>query len=359
MKSSNKENIIKKSKNLGRFLGIKAKIMEVCGTHTMAISKYGIRGLLPGSIGLISGPGCPVCVTEPGIISTAIKLAKRGITIATFGDMMRVPSLSGSLQEARAGGADVKVIYSPLDSVQIASENHNTDVCFFAVGFETTAPAIALSLKRAVELGLENFSLLTSMRVIPPAMEQIVKDGNAKIDGFIAPGHVSTIIGSKPYVKIARDYKVPIVISGFSSSDIITSIDMLLSMIDCGESEVKVQYDKVVKSDGNEKAKDIIERYFTSYDIKWRGLGIIKGSGLAIRDDFSRYDALIKYNMEVIDEDEPEGCRCGDVLSGKIVSIECPLFGQVCTPSNPVGPCMVSSEGSCSAYYKYGGKIVK
>jgi len=347
------KNLISISSNLKRFSGLKAKIMEVCGTHTMAISKYGIRNLLPEGVELISGPGCPVCVTEPGIISVAIELAKHGITIVTFGDMMRVPSSKGSLQEARAKGADVRVIYSPLDAVEMSFSNPSIDICFFAVGFETTAPGIVLSLKKAVEFGLKNFTMLTSMRTIPPAMEEIAKDANVNINGFLAPGHVSTIIGSRPYINIVKKYGIPSVVSGFSASDIIASLDMLLTMIEKGDRNVRVQYDSVVKEEGNKKAKDIIDSYFVVSDILWRGLGIIKDSGLRIKDEFSMFDALIKYDLQVEVEEEPTGCLCGDVLGGRIVPINCPLFGSVCTPEKPVGPCMVSSEGSCSAYYKY------
>jgi hydrogenase expression/formation protein HypD len=344
--------------NLKRFSGLKVNIMEVCGTHTMAISRYGIRSILPGGVRLISGPGCPVCVTEPGVISLAIQFAEDGITVATFGDMMRVPSSKSSLQEARARGADIRVVYSPLDVVDILTASPDIELCFFAVGFETTAPAVALLLEKAIELRLKNFSMLTSLRTIPPAMEEIAKDGSAKVNGFIAPGHVSVVIGSKAYMKIARDYGIPSVISGFSASDIIKSIDMLLDMIKNRQRGVKIQYSSVVDEDGNKRALNIIDKYFILSDISWRGLGNIKGSGLKIRPEYSDYDALVKFGIEVESEEEPDNCLCGDVISGKVVPTDCALFGILCSPEKPVGPCMVSSEGTCSAYYKYGdGRI--
>jgi len=345
--------------DLKRYSYIKATIMEVCGTHTMAISRYGIRSLLPEGVRLISGPGCPVCVTEPGAISTAVQLAESGVTLVTFGDMMRVPSARGSLYQARAKGADVRIAYSPLDALNIAVNNKDISVCFFAVGFETTIPGISFTLKRAIEEGIDNFSMLTSLRTIPPAMEVIVKTGEAGVDGFIAPGHVSTIIGSEAYRDIAEKYGVPTVVSGFSAGDILTTVSMILDMIESNESEVRIQYEHVVKPEGNIKAMKMMYEYFNIYDIGWRGLGIIEKSGLKIKEEYSAIDALCRYDIEIEEEDEPEGCLCGDVLAGRAIPPDCSLFGGLCTPSKPVGPCMVSSEGSCAAYYKYGGDRVR
>jgi hydrogenase expression/formation protein HypD len=332
------------------------RLMEVCGTHTIAIFRSGIRSLLPGAIELISGPGCPVCVTPAGEIDRAIALSCReDVILATFGDLMRVPGSSASLNQVRAQGGAVRVVLSPLDAVQMAQENPDKAVCFFGVGFETTSPAIAATVKEAGRRGLANFYLLSSQRLIPPAIRALLSGNRVKIDGFILPGHVSVIIGEAPYRFIAEEFGIPGVITGFEPLDILEGIYMLLRQIKEGRRAIEIQYSRAVKEEGNQRAKTIMEEVFAPCDASWRGLGMIPMSGLMLRDEFAAMDAVRVFDLPYVEVGDPPGCLCSEVLQGLRRPPECPLFGTQCTPEAPVGACMVSTEGSCAAYYKYGG----
>jgi len=332
--------------------------MEVCGTHTMSVHRYGIRGLLPDNVRLLSGPGCPVCVTPNVYLDTAIALSGlRGVTLATFGDMMRVPGSRSSLERERAEGRDIRVVYSALDAVRLASANPGLRVVFLGVGFETTAPTVAASILEAERLGLLNYFVLSSHKLMPPAMRALVEDPELSIDGFICPPHVSVIIGSEPYRFIAEDYGVPCVIAGFEPLDILQGIYMLVDQRADGRAEVEVQYSRAVTAVGNVRAREIMGRVFEPCDAEWRGLGVIPGSGLSLREGYLRFDPLSALgDVDVGEVREPKGCICGSVLRGAREPTDCPLFGTVCTPDSPVGACMVSSEGACAAYYRYGGE---
>jgi hydrogenase expression/formation protein HypD len=332
------------------------RLMEVCGTHTIAIFRSGIKSLLTEAVELISGPGCPVCVTPAGEIDQVIAMSQQlEAILATFGDLMRVPGSSSSLQQERARGADIRVILSPLDAVQIAQENPQKVVCFFAVGFETTSPAIAAAVQEARRRGLDNFYLLSSQRLVPPAMRALLSNGKAAIDGFILPGHVSVIIGKAPYLFIAEEFGIPGVITGFEPLDILEGIYMLLRQIKEGGKAIEIQYTRAVKEQGNPRARAIMEEVFVPADVCWRGLGWIAQSGLELREEFTPMDAARVFNLPYIEASDPQGCMCAEVLQGLKRPIDCPLFGTRCTPDDPVGACMVSTEGSCAAYYKYAG----
>jgi len=334
----------------------KITLMEVCGTHTMAIHKFGIRGLLPENIRLISGPGCPVCVTPNQYLDRAISLSfQKDVLVSTFGDMLRVPGSSMSLESARAKGGKVKMVYSPLDALKLARENPGLKVVFLAVGFETTSPGICVTLEQAEKQKVKNFWVLVGHKLIPPAMEALVKDKRIGIDGFICPAHVSTIIGLAPYQFLARDYGIPCLVAGFEPLDILQGILMLVEMIERGEAKVKNQYQRVASENGNKNAQRLLEKFFEPVDSEWRGLGIIPRSGYQLRQGFEHREAEKMIPVEVEETREHKACRCGEVLQGLIEPKDCPLYGKVCTPESPVGPCMVSSEGSCSAYYKYVG----
>jgi len=334
------------------------KLMEVCGTHTMAIRRFGLHRLLPEGVSLVSGPGCPVCVTENAYIDRAIAYAKEGKIITTFGDMVRVPGSYNSLEKVRAEGGDVYVVYSPYDALDIAEKHPDRDVIFLAVGFETTVPGIASTMKHALERGLENFFVLCGNKVIPPALHALVADETLAIDGFILPGHVSTIIGVKPYEFLALEFGVPCVISGFEPVDIVSSVIKLVETLESGTPKIVNNYTRVVRYEGNPVALKLMEEVFEEASAVWRGIGEIPGSGLTPREIYRRMDAGENLPVSVPPPKEHPGCRCGDVLKGVIIPPECPLFGKACTPQAPVGPCMVSSEGSCSAYYKYGGEAL-
>lgn len=332
--------------------GIPFNIMEVCGSHTMAISKFGLRQILPKNIRLISGPGCPVCVTAQNEIDAVIELSNKNIVIATFGDLIRVPGNKSSLQKERAKGKEVRVFYSPLDALKYAEENPQKEVVFIGIGFETTVPTVALTIKEAKERKIKNYSVYSLHKTMPEALRALLV-GGSNVQGFLLPGHVSAITGSRIYEFLPREFGVGGVISGFEAEDILMSIVMLLK--NYKNPTIEIQYKRVVKEEGNIEAQKIIEEVFEPCDSTWRGLGEIKGSGLKIRDKYKDFDAALKFDIKPIgDEIEVKGCRCGDVLKGRIYPNECPLFGRVCTPDNPIGPCMVSSEGSCAAFYKYG-----
>ncbi|MBI5656692.1 MAG: hydrogenase formation protein HypD [Geobacter sp.] len=329
--------------------------MEVCGTHTMAIYQYGLRGLLPPEVRLISGPGCPVCVTPNTYLDKAIACCRLPDTIvATFGDMLRVPGSTSSLMEERARGADIRIVYSPLDAVKIASANPGRRVVFLGVGFETTAPTIAGSILAARTAGLANFLVLSAHKTMPTPMQALAADPELAIDGFICPAHVSTIIGADAYLSLAEEFGRPCVITGFEPADVLQGVLMLAGQVAKGESRVEIQYRRAVKPEGNRKAREILDQVFTPCDAEWRGLGTIPGSGLRIREEFAAFDVEQSLPLEVEPSCEPAGCRCGDVLKGKITPFDCPLFATVCTADAPVGACMVSTEGTCAAAYKYG-----
>ncbi|HHD10799.1 MAG TPA: hydrogenase formation protein HypD [Deltaproteobacteria bacterium] len=331
-------------------------LMEICGTHTHSISKYGIRGVMPSGVRLLSGPGCPVCVTTEEEIDAIVKFARenRDVVIATFGDMIKVPGSVGSLEGVRAEGADVRVVYSPLDALKIAIKETEKEVVFCAVGFETTAPAVGATVLKAIEQGVDNFSILSLHRLTPPAMRALMESSDVRIDGFICPGHVTTIIGSVAYRFLAEQYRTPCVVAGFEPLDALLGIYMLLKQIKEGRADIEVEYSRVVTADGNPKAKRILERLFKVVDADWRGFGLVPMSGLKLKEEFYLYDAEKRFYIRRVEpEDGSPECRCGDVLRGLITPEECPLFNTICTPESPRGPCMVSTEGTCAAYYRY------
>ncbi|MGE5809690.1 MAG: hydrogenase formation protein HypD [Nitrospirota bacterium] len=331
------------------------KLMEVCGTHTVEIFRHGIRDVIPNSITLLSGPGCPVCVTSVRDVDAAIAIAQAsGVTMTTFGDMMRVPGGKESLLEARSKGADVRVLYSPLDAVALAQKEPGREIVFFGTGFETTSPLIAGSIARAEQAGIKNISVYAAFKLVPPALKALLDSPDVRVDGFILPGHVSTIIGKRPYEFVATDYKIPAVITGFEAKEIVEGILMIVRQIAEKRAMVEIQYRNVVREEGNPRAVELLNRYFEPSDAYWRGIGVIPGSGLKLKEQYSAFDAQKKFNPPLSDGVEPELCSCGDILRGVKIPTECPLFGAACTPDAPVGPCMVSTEGSCAAYYKYG-----
>lgn len=329
--------------------------MEVCGTHTMAIYRFGLRAMLPPEIRLISGPGCPVCVTPNDYLDRAIAISRLpGVITATFGDMMRVPGSSSSLMEERAKGADIRIVYSPLDAITIAAKNRDRKVVFLGVGFETTAPTVAGSILVAEAQGLSNYFVLASHKTIPIPMQVLTADPELALDGYICPAHVSAIIGADAYRPLTEHYHTPCVITGFEPADMLQGILMLANQVIAGESRVEIQYSRVVRPEGNPKAQAILENMFIPSDVAWRGIGVIPGSGLALREEYRRFDAQKMLPVEVEPTREHPGCSCGEILKGKMAPQECALFGKLCTPENPVGACMVSSEGSCAAAYRYG-----
>lgn len=329
-------------------------LMEVCGTHTMAIAKNGLRGLMPETVKLLSGPGCPVCVTANPDIDLAIEIARQpGVVMTTFGDMMKVPGSYSSLALERAEGHDVRVVYSPLDSLSIAGSEPDKHVVFLGVGFETTAPAVALTIREAARRGLPNWSALSLHKTVPGALRALVDDPEVKVTGFILPGHVSTIIGTEPYRFLAEEYGVPSVITGFEPVDVLQGVWMLVRQLAEGRAEVEIAYGRGVNADGNPSAIAAIESTFDACDAEWRGIGVIPGTGLALRPEFVAYDARLRVPCTPPEPREIRGCQCGDVLRGVVQPFECKLFGRACVPEHPVGPCMVSSEGSCAAYYRY------
>jgi hydrogenase expression/formation protein HypD len=331
-------------------------IMEVCGTHTVALFRHGIPRLLPEHVTLISGPGCPVCVTDNRDIDWAIALARQsGVILLTFGDMMRVPGSSGSLQQARAEGCDIRPVYSPLDCLTVAESNPERSIVFLGVGFETTTPTVACAILEAERLGIRNFHVLSSHKVMPPPLEALASAGEVRIDGLICPGHVSAVIGSRPYVFLPDRYGISCVIAGFEPLDMLQAIDMLLAQKAEGRSEVEIQYRRVVREEGNPVAREMARRVFEPVDAGWRGLGTIPASGLAIREEYARFDARLAFPLDPGPARDHPGCRCGEVLRGVARPPDCALYGRACTPDSPFGPCMVSSEGTCSAWHQYVG----
>ena len=332
------------------------KIMEICGGQTHSLVKNGILDVLPEAITMVHGPGCPVCVTPLHLIDKAIELAEReNVILCSFGDMLRVPGSEKSLLEAKAKGADVRILYSPLEAVNIARDNPDKEVVFFAVGFETTAPANALSVLHAQKLGLKNYSILTSHVLVPPAIEAIMSDPETRIDGFLAAGHVCTVMGLEQYYPLAERYRVPIVATGFEPIDILQGILMVVKQLEEGRAEVENQYTRAVRPEGNIQARKIIERVFKVQDQAWRGIDVIPDSGWGLREEFSDFDAVKKFGLSGEGARENEDCIAGDIMKGIKKPYECPHFGKACTPQTPLGAPMVSSEGACAAYYHYAG----
>ena len=332
------------------------KFMEVCGGHTHTIYRHGIEHLLPESVELVHGPGCPVCVIPMGRVDDAMWLAEQpNIIFTTFGDMMRVPGSRGNLIEAKARGADVRFVYSPLDALKVAIDNPDKHIVFFAVGFETTAPSTAVTLVRARALGVRNFSIFCNHVTIVPPIKAILESPDLRLSGFLGPGHVSTVIGCGPYSFIAGDYGKPLVVAGFEPLDLLQSVHMLLAQLASGRSEVENQYGRVVPWDGNPKALDVIGRTMEPRPyFEWRGLGFISQSALKVHRDYAEFDAECKFDMPGVRVADPKACQCGEVLKGVIKPWECKVFGTACTPETPIGTCMVSPEGACAAYYNFG-----
>lgn len=334
-------------------LGRQPVLMEVCGTHTMAIARSGLKSLLNGYLELRSGPGCPVCVTDQEDIDRMIALAQvPDAIVATFGDMMRVPGTNSSLERERAQGAKVKVFYSPIEAIAFAAANPGKELIFLGVGFETTIPAVALSLVAAKKRGLKNYSVFSVHKLVPPVMRALLSDPELRIDGFILPGHVSTITGRRAFDFIASEYSIPAVIAGFEPVDIIGAVYLLMKQLLDGRAETINGYQRLVQEQGNREAQELIREYFRPADASWRGFGVVAESGLTFRPEYEFYDAAARFPVAT-PQSSPKGCACGDVLKGKINPSGCRLFAVVCTPVSPVGPCMVSSEGACAAYYQY------
>ena len=332
----------------------KINIMEVCGTHTMAIFRYGIRDILPGNIRVISGPGCPVCVTPQSYIDTALGLAlNKDVIIATFGDMIRVPGRETSLMKRKAEGADIRIVYSPMDALTLAENNSSKKVVFLSVGFETTTPMTAITAIEARKKGIKNLFFLTAHKIVPPAMKALVEDKEINIDGFLLPGHVSAVIGKRPYEFLSDEYNIPGVITGFEPLDILKGLNTLISMIYKRDYKTVNEYKRIVRDDGNSKALEYLDKVFEITESTWRGIGTIPNSGYKFNKEYEDFDAIKHFDINYKDYDGSPGCRCGDILKGKITPFECPLFRKACTPENPVGSCMVSSEGTCAAYYRY------
>ncbi|MBN1405234.1 MAG: hydrogenase formation protein HypD [Candidatus Omnitrophica bacterium] len=333
----------------------KIKLMEVCGTHTMAIAKSGIKAILPESVELVSGPGCPVCVTSQSDIDKAIAVSGiKDVIIATFGDMMRVPGEKESLAQAKSRGKDIRMVYSCMDALSIAKDNPKKRIVFIGVGFETTSPTVAATIMEAKRQKINNFFVLSCFKLIPPALYAVSNSDKVKIDGFICPGHVSVIIGTGPYEKFAACCKKPCVIAGFEDTDILVSIKRLVEMIKARSYKAEIEYKRAVTKNGNTKARKILASVFDVAPGQWRGIGIIEKSALKINKRYASFDAEKEFDIKISATLPKKGCMCGEVIQGIIYPNECKLFKRTCTPRNPKGPCMVSSEGACAAYYRYG-----
>ncbi len=344
------ERIIGTSRDLGR-----VQLMEVCGTHTVSLFRSGVKSLLPPSVRMISGPGCPVCVTSQGYIDAACEVASRPeVTICTYGDMVRVPGRTGSLEQQRARGAQVTVVYSARDAVQFAERHPDRQVIFLAVGFETTAPATAAAIREADKKALANFFVLADHKLVVPAMSALLAAGDVPIDGFLCPGHVSVVIGAGAYRPIVDRYHKPCVVAGFEPAQMLLGIRHLLQQIARGDAAVENVYGVAVTNDGNAAARDCMAAVFEPAATIWRAMGTIPASGLRLRERYRRFDAVPRFGLTIGEDYDPPGCRCGQVIQGRIGPQDCPLFGNECTPARPIGPCMVSSEGTCSAWYRYG-----
>lgn len=330
-------------------------LMEVCGTHTMAIARAGLRSCFPEGVRMLSGPGCPVCVTPTSDIDRAIALGKeKNVIVTTFGDMLRVPGSASSLEKERSAGADIRVLYSPVDALDVAAANPSKEVVFLGVGFETTAPTIAATVAIAKKRKLGNFSVLAMFKTIPNALRSILAIKERRIDGFLLPGHVSTIIGADAYGFIASEYRLPGVVAGFEPDDILAAVDMLVENTRSGKPKIEIQYSRSVTQEGNGTALKLLGEVFREADSSWRAIGVIPKSGLVFSPGYSGFDALERFDLPLVEAGDPKGCRCGEILLGLAGPRQCGFFGKRCTPAGPVGPCMVSSEGACAAEYKYG-----
>ncbi len=341
---------------LSRLQERKLRFMEVCGTHTVSIFRAGIRQLLPENIELVSGPGCPVCVTPDSYIDKAIAYAKRDdVIITTFGDMLKVPGNSSSLGEAQADGADIRILYSPMDSLQIAKENPNKKIIFLAVGFETTAPTAAATVIAAKQQGINNIFMLSAHKLVPPALHMLLNDPEIHVDGFLLPGHVAVVTGTDVFQFLADEYHTPGIVTGFEPLEILRSLVRLLQQKNDGRAEIGNEYGNVVRKEGNPVSRKILEQVYEPVDAEWRGIGMIPLSGLRMTVDFESFDIEKVLPVNITSSPGNTACRCGEVLRGIVTPPECPLFGKACTPTHAIGPCMVSVEGVCAAWHKYGG----
>ena len=332
----------------------KVRLMEVCGTHTVSIFRSGVRSILPDTISLLSGPGCPVCVTDQREIDSFIELSHvDDVILTTFGDLMRTPGTLSTLQKERANGRDIRMVTSTIEAVEIAATNRNKRVVLAGVGFETTAPTIAASLLSAKQMGFNNFFVYSAHKLVPSALYALMSNEEVKIDGFILPGHVSVIIGTRAFQPFFNKYKMPCVISGFEPADILHAISMLVEQIENSRPKLQNAYGRAVTFEGNHKAQEMLTRVFKRADVAWRGMGTISQSGLKIRDEFAAYDAEKMFEINLPASEAPKGCACGEILTGTKIPPECSLYKKSCTQVDPVGPCMVTSEGTCAAYYRY------
>ncbi|MDD5772019.1 MAG: hydrogenase formation protein HypD [bacterium] len=357
MNSKNFRNpaLIKKIvNNIHQLADKPVNIMEVCGTHTMAIAQYGIRELLPPSIKLISGPGCPVCVTPAEIIDEIIEISlKTDTIIASFGDMIRVPGSRTTLEKMRSEGSDVRIIYSPLELLGLARDNPGKNIVFAGIGFETTSPLAAAVVTRAKKENIKNLFIVPAFKTVPPALRLIADNRSLRLNAFLLPGHVSVIIGSYPYEFLSKEFGLTGVISGFEPVDILYSIYLILKQIKTNRPKIEIQYSRTIKPEGNTKAQKLLDEVFEKSASEWRAIGNIPGSGLIFRKDYNAFSSRSKFNIKINKPKEPKNCLCGKILMGLKTPEECPLFGKQCTPQKAIGPCMVSSEGTCAAYYKY------
>lgn len=329
-------------------------IMEICGGQTHTIMRYSLQDLLPGEITLIHGPGCPVCVTPVELIDTAVELGSRPeVILVSFGDMLRVPGSHDDLLSVKAQGGDIRMVYSPLDALDIAEKNPGKEVVFFGVGFETTAPAVALTIKQARSRALDNFTVLVSHVLVPPAIKALLESEQNRIDGFLAAGHVCTIMGTHEYIPLASQYKIPIVVTGFEPVDILLGIRKCIEMLEQNQPGVENAYARSVRPEGNLAARELLREVFVRVDRRWRGIGAIPGSGLGLADAYLEFDATLRFDIEVTETEEPEICMAGEILTGRKKPSDCPAFGTLCKPEKPLGAPMVSTEGACSAYYRY------
>ena len=336
------------------------RFMEVCGTHTVAIFRSGIRQILPDNVELVSGPGCPVCVTCDEYIDKAIAYARRkNLVIATFGDMLKVPGSRSSLAAVSAEGADVRIVYSPLDAIKLAEENPHKQIIFLAVGFETTAPTAAATVIAARIRGVKNLFMLSAQKLVPPALKLLLNDAAVHVDGFLLPGHVAVVVGAKTFKFLATEFNIPSAIGGFEADEILSALVNLLEQVDSGRATVANEYRSVVTDDGNVAAQKVLAQVYAVADAEWRGMGVIPASGLRMRDEFAEFDIERVEPIEIERVDKKSACRCGDVLRGLINPTNCPLFGRACKPLHAIGPCMVSVEGVCAAWFKYGGSNFK
>ncbi|SDP41661.1 Hydrogenase maturation protein HypD [Selenomonas ruminantium] len=349
------QELVQKIGELAVTTGRKLRFMEVCGTHTVAIFRAGLRQMLPETVELVSGPGCPVCVTPDDYMDKAIAYAQRDdVIIATFGDMLKVPGSKSSLNEAKTGGADIRIVYSPMDSIAIAKDNPDKKVIFLAVGFETTAPTAAATVLAAEQQGITNLFMLSAQKLVPPVMEVLLNDEEVHVDGFILPGHVSVVTGTGVYKPVIEKYHVPGVVTGFEPVQILRGLYRLVQQVVKGEAKVENEYTDVVKPEGNPVSMAITNKVYEPCDTGWRGMGVVPLSGLKMRDEYARFDIEQVLPVEVETITKKTACRCGEVLRGIVTPKECPLFGKACVPTHAIGPCMVSVEGVCAAWYKYG-----